>query len=67
LAAGLRAGPNVRGALVGRNILYPGGDDPLAVIEAVGGIIHRDWTVEQALDRQATHRGRDLDWLARVA
>ena len=32
LAAGLKAGPNVRGALVGRNILYPGDDDPLAVI-----------------------------------
>jgi DhnA family fructose-bisphosphate aldolase class Ia len=67
LAAGLKAGPNVRGALVGRNILYPGDDDPLAVIEAVGGIIHRGWTIEQALDNQAAHRGRDLDWLARVA
>ncbi len=67
LAAGLKAGPNVRGALVGRNILYPGGGDPLAVIEAVGGIIHRGWTVEQALDQQATHRGRDLDWLKGVA
>jgi DhnA family fructose-bisphosphate aldolase class Ia len=67
LAAGLRAGPNVRGALVGRNILYPGDDDPLAVIESVGGIIHEGWTVEQALDRQAEHRGRDTDWLAHIA
>ena len=67
LVAGLKAGPNIRGALVGRNILYPGDDDPLAVIEAVGGIIHRGWTLEQALDSQAAHRGRDLDWLGRVA
>jgi DhnA family fructose-bisphosphate aldolase class Ia len=67
LFAGLKAGPNVRGALVGRNILYPGDDDPLAVIEAVGGIIHQGWTVEQALDQQASHRGRDMDWLSRVA
>ena len=67
LRAGLQAGPNVRGALVGRNILYPGGDDPLAVIEAVGGIIHQGWTVEQSLDQQAAHRGRDLDWLKAVA
>ncbi|HEX8115665.1 MAG TPA: hypothetical protein VF521_00210, partial [Pyrinomonadaceae bacterium] len=67
LAAGLKAGPNVRGALVGRNILYPGGDDPLAVIEAVGGIIHQNWTVEQALDQQAAHRGRDLNWLKGIA
>lgn len=66
LAAGLKAGPNVRGALVGRNILYPGDDDPLAAIEAVGGIIHHGWSVEQALDQQASHRGRNLDRLARV-
>ena len=67
LAAGLGAGPNVRGALVGRNILYPGTDDPLAAIEAVGGIIHQGWTVEQALDRQGAHRGRDLSWLKGLA
>jgi DhnA family fructose-bisphosphate aldolase class Ia len=67
LHAGLRAGPNVRGALVGRNILFPGDDDPLAVIEAVGGIIHQGWTVEQALDQQASHRGRNLDWLSHIA
>jgi DhnA family fructose-bisphosphate aldolase class Ia len=67
LASGLAAGPNVRGALVGRNILFPGADDPLAAIEAVAGIIHKGWTVEQALDEQAAHRGRDMDWLARIA
>ena len=67
LHAGLRAGPNVRGALVGRNILFPGDDDPLAVIEAVGGIIHQGWTVEQALDQQAAHRGREMDWLKGIA
>ncbi|HEY0376686.1 MAG TPA: hypothetical protein VGC87_06995 [Pyrinomonadaceae bacterium] len=67
LAAGLAAGPNVRGALVGRNILFPGDDDPLAAIEAVAGIIHKGWTVEQALDEQAAHRGRDMDWLSRIS
>lgn len=67
LAAGLQAGPNVRGALVGRNILYPGDDDPLAIIESVGGIIHQGWNVEQALAAQAEHRGRDMDWLAGIS
>ncbi|HWT02485.1 MAG TPA: hypothetical protein VN256_19690 [Pyrinomonadaceae bacterium] len=66
LAAGLTAGPNVRGALVGRNILFPGDDDPLAAIEAVAGIIHKGWTVEQALDEQGAHRGRDMDWLSGI-
>ncbi|HEX8285882.1 MAG TPA: hypothetical protein VF588_21170 [Pyrinomonadaceae bacterium] len=67
LAAGLKAGPNVRGALVGRNILYPGDDDPLAVIDSVGRVIHEGLTVEQALDHQASQRGRDADWLTSIA
>jgi len=49
VAEGLAAGANVRGALVGRNVLYPGDEDPLVVAEAVGGIIHRGWTAEEAL------------------
>ncbi len=40
LCSALAAGPNVRGALVGRNVLYPGDRDPFAVAEAVGEIIH---------------------------
>ena len=48
VAAGMAAGANVRGALVGRNVLYPGDDDPLAVAEAVGGIVHQNWIVEEA-------------------
>jgi DhnA family fructose-bisphosphate aldolase class Ia len=55
VAEGLAAGPNVRGALVGRNVLYPGDADPLLVAEAVGGIIHKGWTVDQAVARM---RGR---------
>jgi len=49
VSAGMSAGTNVRGALVGRNVLYPGDDDPLAVAEAVGGIVHHGWQAEQAL------------------
>lgn len=49
VSAGMAAGANVRGALVGRNVLYPGDGDPLAVAEAVGGIVHQGWTVEQAM------------------
>jgi hypothetical protein len=44
----MQCGHNVRGALVGRNVLYPGDGDPLAMAEAVGGIIHQGWTAEQA-------------------
>lgn len=40
LKSALAAGPNVRGALVGRNVLYPGNADPLEAAEAAGEIIH---------------------------
>jgi DhnA family fructose-bisphosphate aldolase class Ia len=56
VAAGMAAGANVRGTLVGRNVLYPGDDDPLAVAEAVGGIVHQGWTVEQAMHSKLDRR-----------
>jgi DhnA family fructose-bisphosphate aldolase class Ia len=56
VAAGMAAGANVRGALVGRNVLYPGDDDPLAVAEAVGGIVHQGWTVEKAMQSKLDRR-----------
>ena len=65
LASALAAGANVRGALVGRNVLYPGDEDPLAVAAAAGGIIHNGWSVEEALNSFAANQGRDLDYLSR--
>jgi DhnA family fructose-bisphosphate aldolase class Ia len=50
ISAGLAAGANVRGALVGRNVLYPGAEDPLVVAQAAGSIIHHGWTVECAMN-----------------
>lgn len=46
--AGLRAGHNVRGALVGRNVLFAGAADPLAVARAAGGLIHQGWSLAKA-------------------
>ncbi len=40
LETGMAAAPNVRGALVGRNVLYPGDEDPLAAAHSVGEIVH---------------------------
>ena len=64
IAAGLAAGANVRGALVGRNVLFPGAEDPLVVAQAAGSIIHHNWTVERALDSQESWRGRDIKGVA---
>ena len=64
MASALHAGPNIRGALVGRNVLYPGNEDPLAMAEAVGGIVHRNWSVQEALDSFPKNRGRNLDFVS---
>lgn len=45
----MRSGHNVRGALVGRNVLYPGEGDPRDMAEAVGGIVHEGWGVAEAM------------------
>ncbi|HTS60400.1 MAG TPA: hypothetical protein VMH28_00165 [Candidatus Acidoferrales bacterium] len=64
LESAMRAGPNVRGALVGRNVLYPGPDDPLAMADAAGGIVHQAWSAVQALASMDGTRGTDVDRLA---
>ena len=66
LNSAMSAGPNVRGALVGRNVLYPGDEDPLAMAEAAGGIVHEGWTVDTALQSMDENRGRGLDRLAPI-
>jgi DhnA family fructose-bisphosphate aldolase class Ia len=60
IRAGLSAGANVRGALVGRNVLYPGAEDPLVVAQAAGSIIHKNWTVENALEDLKSSAGHDV-------
>ncbi len=66
LGSAMGAGPNVRGALVGRNVLYPGDEDPLAMAEAAGGIVHDGWSVETALQSMPANRNRQMDLLSRL-
>jgi hypothetical protein len=62
--AGLNSGANVRGALVGRNVLYPGPEDPFVVAQATGSIIHQSWTVDRTVAAQESWRGRDFSLIA---
>jgi hypothetical protein len=62
---GLRAGNNVRGAMVGRNVLFPGADDPLAMATAVNAVVHGGVSAQEAIARMATARGARLDAVAR--
>lgn len=65
-AGGMRAGASVRGALVGRNVTFPGADDPLAVALAVSGIVHRGFTAEEAAAGLGEVRGRGMDRFTRL-
>ncbi len=49
-ATGLRSGPNVRGLLVGRNILFPGAKDPGAMAAAVAALVHENAPPERAME-----------------
>ncbi len=61
-AKGMRAGQNVRGALVGRNITFPGKDDPLAVALSVNKVVHDGYQADQAIEYLMKNRDRDLDF-----
>ena len=58
---GMGAGSNIRGAMVGRNMLYPGFDDPYATSAAVGSVIHDGTSAEEAVRYLASLRGKDID------
>ncbi|MEW5979084.1 MAG: aldolase [Acidobacteriota bacterium] len=62
---GMQAGKNVRGALVGRNVTFPGNDDPRAVAGAIHRIVHEGFTAEQAVDHLMAVRGQEMDALTR--
>ena len=64
-AQGMRSGANVRGVSVGREVLLPGRDDPLAVAMAIYKVVHEGFSVKQALMYLMESRGRDMDFLMR--
>jgi DhnA family fructose-bisphosphate aldolase class Ia len=60
LERGMAAGANVRGAMIGRNVLYPGADDPRALAAAVSAIVHDGHRVDEALAVMDAERGKEL-------
>ncbi|MDO8616888.1 MAG: hypothetical protein Q7T33_14320 [Dehalococcoidia bacterium] len=65
VAAALAAGPNVRGAMIGRNTLYPGDGDPLALAEAFGRLIHERCDPTTAAAVIAEQSWRNMDAITR--
>lgn len=62
---GLGAGKNVRGALVGRNVLYPGRDDPQAIAVSISRMIHKGYTAADSISYIMENRNKDIDFLTR--
>lgn len=48
-ASGLAAGPRVRGAVIGRNLLFPAEGDPLGMCRALSRMVHQRIGLEEAL------------------
>lgn len=64
-ATGMKAGANVRGTLVGRNVLFPGEEDPLTVALAVNEIVHSGSSAAEAMEGMEGHRDLNLDCLTK--
>jgi len=64
-AAGLQAGASVRGAMIGRNILFPGQSDPLAAALAVNAVVHHGVNPDEALAQIENNEGKAMDALTR--
>src|SRR5262249_43383816 len=58
---GMGAGPNIRGALVGRNVLFCGDDDPAAIAEAINLVAHKRASAIEAMNEARQVRGSLMD------
>lgn len=62
---GMATRGNVRGALVGRNISFPGPEDPAAVANAIHQIVHDGIDADQAVEVTMSTRNVEMDLLTR--
>jgi len=58
---GVGAGPNVRGALVGRNVLFPGDEDPAVVAQAIHLVVHEHEDATSAMRKARERRGELME------
>jgi DhnA family fructose-bisphosphate aldolase class Ia len=62
-AAGMASRSNVRGAMVGRNVSFPGPEDPAAVAGAVHAIVHDGISGDEAIALTMSQRNLKIDFL----
>jgi DhnA family fructose-bisphosphate aldolase class Ia len=59
LHTAMQAGPTIRGALIGRNVIFPGPDDPRAMAAAVAALVHDRSDVRGAQGVMVAERGKE--------
>lgn len=64
-AAGIAARSNVRGVMVGRNVTFPGQDDPAGVAQGVQAIVYEGASAENAIEITMRFRNTNMDALTR--
>jgi hypothetical protein len=62
-ASGMATRGNVRGALVGRNVTFPGWEDPAAVARAIHAIVHEGISAEEAVEVTMARRDENMGFL----
>ena len=58
---GMGSGPNVRGSLVGRNVVFPGDDDPAVIAQAIHLVVHERCSALDAIKKSKDRRGANMD------
>jgi len=61
MVRGLGAGPNIRGCLIGRNVLFCGEDDPAAIAQAIHLVVHERLSAIEAMNAARRLRGTRMD------
>jgi DhnA family fructose-bisphosphate aldolase class Ia len=59
--AAMKSGDNVRGVLLGRNLLYPPGGDPMPLAMAIHSVVHDGISASEAAKGMAKWEGKALD------
>jgi len=62
----MKASPNVRGAMVGRNVTFVKDEDPYVVASEISKIVHENCTSEEAIEVCAKKRGEGLDFFSKI-
>lgn len=60
----MRSAPNVRGAMVGRNVTFVQDDDPRAIAMGLSAIIHGGYSVDRAMEYIDAKRGEDINFFS---